>query len=326
MVAPIVIVVAYTVFGLSGFGSTIISVPILAHFLPISYLVPLMALLDCASAAFVGTSGRRHLSKPELKRLMPFMFIGFVAGVTLLVGVPDDYLRMALGLFAMVIGVYSILNPSLVRTISAWWCVPAGVIGGAIATVFGAGGPIYVTYLSGRLRDKGEVRATLTTLIAISAFTRAAMYAVAGLVLKTVILAGVAVLAPFVWIGLQVGLRIHVGLTHEQMRRAVGSCTTAASTKPSRRQPRPALQVAALRSTTPRSKRRPADGYPRRRLSKASNPNRLNRSRLRPTRALASSAAGAGLAASRRPARRRTARRLRAALRICSRSWFAAMP
>jgi site-specific recombinase XerD len=120
VVAPIVIIIAYTVFGLTGFGSTIISVPILAHYLPISYLVPLMALLDCASAAFVGTSGRKHLSKAELKRLMPFMFVGFVAGVTLLVGLPDDYLRMALGLFAMVIGIYSIFNPSLVRTISTW--------------------------------------------------------------------------------------------------------------------------------------------------------------------------------------------------------------
>ena len=223
VVAPVVIIVAYTVFGLSGFGSTIISVPILAHFLPISYLVPLMALLDVASAVFVGTTGRKHLSKAELKRLMPFMFVGFVAGVTLLVGVPDDYLRVALGLFAVAIGVYSILNPSLVRTISAWWCVPAGIIGGAVATVFGAGGPIYVTYLSGRLRDKEDIRATLTTLIAISAFTRAAMYALAGLLLKAAILAGVAVLAPFVWIGLRVGLHIHVGLTHEQMRRVVGS-------------------------------------------------------------------------------------------------------
>ena len=46
LLAPLVIVVAYTVFGLSGFGSTVIAVPILAHFLPISYLVPLMALLD----------------------------------------------------------------------------------------------------------------------------------------------------------------------------------------------------------------------------------------------------------------------------------------
>jgi uncharacterized membrane protein YfcA len=32
-----------------------------------------------------------------------------------------------------------------------------------------------------------------------------------------------ALLAPFVWVGLRVGHRIHVGLSHEQMRRVVGS-------------------------------------------------------------------------------------------------------
>ena len=50
LVAPVVIVVAYTVFGLSGFGATAISVPILAHFLPVSYLVPLLVLLDMMSS------------------------------------------------------------------------------------------------------------------------------------------------------------------------------------------------------------------------------------------------------------------------------------
>jgi hypothetical protein len=222
LVAPLVIVAAYTVFGLSGFGSTVISVPILAHFLPVSYLVPMMALLDMASAVLVGASSRRHLSKAELKRLLPFMFAGFVVGVTLLVGVPDEYLRIALGLFAMTIGVYSIVNPVLARTISAWWCVPAGIVGGAVATVFGAGGPIYATYLSGRLHDKNEVRATISTLISISALSRGVMYAVAGLLLKAAILAGSALLSPFVWLGLKIGHRIHVGLTHEQMRRVVG--------------------------------------------------------------------------------------------------------
>lgn len=222
-VAPVVIVVAYTVFGLSGFGSTVISVPILAHFLPISYLVPLMALLDLASAVFMGTTGREHVSKAEMKRIIPFMFVGFVLGATLLVGVPDEYLRVALGTFAMAVGVHSIVNPALHRTISALWSIPAGMIGGAIATVFGAGGPIYATYLSGRLTDKGEIRSTMSALISISAFTRAIVYAVAGLLLHAAILAGALVLAPFVWTGLKLGHRIHVGLTQEQMRRAIGA-------------------------------------------------------------------------------------------------------
>jgi uncharacterized membrane protein YfcA len=222
LVAPVVVLLAYTVFGLSGFGSTVIAVPILAHFLPVAYLVPLMAVLDVVSATFIGTTSREHVSKSELKWLLPFILVGFVLGVTLLVKVPEVYLRAALGVFAVAVGVNSILNPVLHRTISRLWCVPAGLMGGAIATVFGAGGPIYVTYLSGRLKDKNAIRSTMSTLISISAFIRAVIYAVTGLLLNLSVLAGLAVLSPFVWLGLRIGQRIHLGLSQQQLRRIVG--------------------------------------------------------------------------------------------------------
>ena len=223
LVAPLVIIVAYTVFGLSGFGSTVISVPILAHWLPISFLVPLMVLLDMSSAGFIGGRDRQHVAKGELKRIVPIMFLGFVVGATALVKVPDEYLRPALAVFTMAIGLNSLLNPRLNRMISPWWCLPTGIVGGAVATVFGAGGPIYATYLSGRLQDKTEIRATMSALISISAFTRAIVYAVAGLLLHTAIFVGGLMLAPFVFIGLKLGNRIHTGLTQEQLRRVVGA-------------------------------------------------------------------------------------------------------
>jgi uncharacterized membrane protein YfcA len=221
-VAPLAVIMGYTVFGLTGFGATALTVPILAHFLPIAYLVPVMALLDLGSSILVGTSGRRHISMPELRNLVPFMLVGFVVGATVLVGVPDQWLRIALGVFAAIVGLYSILNPTLYGTISRLWCVPAGLAGGAIATIFGAGGPIYATYLSGRLRDKDELRSTVSTLISLSAFTRAIIYAVSGLLLHLSIFIGMLALAPFAWIGLAIGRRIHVGLTQAQMRRVVG--------------------------------------------------------------------------------------------------------
>ena len=223
VVAPLAVILGYTVFGLSGFGSTAITVPILAHFLPISYLVPLMALLDLASALLVGTKGREHVSKAELRTILPFIFIGFVIGGTVLVGVPDKWLRTALGVFATVVGIYSIFNPTLHKTISRLWAIPAGIAGGAVATIFGAGGPIFATYLSGRLHDKNEVRSTVSTLISISAFCRAIVYAVSGLLLHLSLLIGMVAMAPFVWIGLGIGRRIHVGLTQQQMRRVVGA-------------------------------------------------------------------------------------------------------
>jgi uncharacterized membrane protein YfcA len=230
VVAPLVIIVAYTVFGLSGFGSTVISVPILAHFLPVSFLVPLMVLLDMTSATVLGTAGREQVAVPELKRIIPFMFAGFVVGTFALVKVPDEYLRPALAVFTIAIGLNSIANPRIRTRISPWWCIPTGVIGGSVATVFGAGGPIYATYLSGRLQDKTEIRSTMSALISISAFTRAILYAIAGLLLHLTILVGGLALAPFVFIGLKIGHRIHVGLTQEQMRRVVGAIVVVTGT------------------------------------------------------------------------------------------------
>ena len=222
VVAPLTVILGYTVFGLSGFGSTAITVPILAHFLPVSYLVPMMAVIDCVCSGFVGTTNREHVAKGELVWLIPVMFGGFAIGATVLVKVPDHYLRAALGLFAIAIGGYSIVNPSVHRKIARLWVVPVGLLGGAVATVFGAGGPIYATYLSARLGDKSQVRATTSTIISISAFSRAVIYAVSGLLLHAAIGLGALVLAPFMWIGLKLGTRIHVGLTQQQMRRVVG--------------------------------------------------------------------------------------------------------
>lgn len=222
LVAPLAVILAYVVLGLSGFGSTVISVPILAHFLPITYLVPLMVLLDLASAASIGNRDRQHVAVGELKWLVPFMFVGFAVGVTVLMGAPDRWLRAALGVFAVGVGIHGILNPALKTRISRAWSAPAGIVGGAVATVFGAGGPIYASYLAGRLGDKREIRSTASTLISISAFSRAIIYALAGLLLHKAIFLGLLVLAPFAWIGLRIGGRIHVGLTNEQMRRTVG--------------------------------------------------------------------------------------------------------
>ncbi|MCL4689266.1 MAG: sulfite exporter TauE/SafE family protein [Burkholderiales bacterium] len=230
VVAPLTLVFAYTVFGMSGFGSTVIAVPILVIWLPPTVVIPLMTLGDLVAAVTVGTAGRRQVSVPELKRIMPFMVVGIVAGVAALVTVPQEPLKVALALFTLAVGVHSILNPSPKGTISPWWCIPAGSTAGFCASVFGAGGPINVAYLAGRLRDKGEIRSTVSTIISISATLRTTLYALAGLALKPVILAGFAAGIPFAWLGLRLGSRIHTGFTNEQMRRAVGGILLASGT------------------------------------------------------------------------------------------------
>jgi hypothetical protein len=222
IVAPLVIVFAYTVFGLTGFGSTMIAVPILANWVPLATLVPVLVISDIASAVFVGGTNRQHVSKPELKRLVPFLVVGLACGVTLLVNAPQKPLVVALGLFSLVAGVSTVLNPVPKGRISALWCAPAGVVAGSFAATFGIAGPIYVAYLTGRLDDKNAIRATISTMISISASLRGVFYVVAGLVLKAGVLAGIAFVAPFAILGVRIGSRIHTGLSAVQLRRAIG--------------------------------------------------------------------------------------------------------
>jgi uncharacterized protein len=227
VVAPLTILFAYTVFGMSGFGSTVIAVPILANWLPLTFLVPLMALGDLVAAVAVGGSNRRHVSGAELKRLLPFMVAGIALGVTALVNVPQPPLKVGLGIFAVAVGLHSILNPSPKDAISPWWCIPAGTVAGILAAVFGAGGPVNVAYLAGRLRDKAGIRSTVSVIISVSATLRTTLHAIAGLVLKAGLLASFAAAVPFAWAGIALGTHIHTGLTNEQMRRAVGAVLVA---------------------------------------------------------------------------------------------------
>jgi uncharacterized membrane protein YfcA len=221
--APLVVMLAYTVFGLTGFGATAISVPLLAHWLPISYLVPLLVLLDTVAATTLGTRQREHTAWVEVRRLVPFMLVGFAIGVTVLIGVEDRKLRLALGIFSILLGAHGIASPTLRGAISTLWAVPAGIVGGAIATTFGAGGPIYATYVTGRTQDKSVIRSTVASLISISSFTRSIIFAVAGLLLHVPLLVGAALMMPFMFAGMHLGQRIHVGLTQQQMRRVVGT-------------------------------------------------------------------------------------------------------
>ena len=73
---PFVIVTAYTVFGATGFGSSIITVPLLAHWFPLTFAVPLVTALDCVSTANASLRQWRHADRREIGRLLPTVLVG----------------------------------------------------------------------------------------------------------------------------------------------------------------------------------------------------------------------------------------------------------
>jgi uncharacterized membrane protein YfcA len=89
------------------------------------------------------------------------------------------------------------------------WCIPVGLAGGIFSALFGAGGPVYVIFLAGRIADKAALRATAATVVAISALLRLATFAVNGLLWQHGLLLLCACLLPMLILGLWVGNHIH---------------------------------------------------------------------------------------------------------------------
>ena len=70
--AGAIITFAYTVFGITGFGATIVGVPLLAQFLPIRFVVPMMLVFDLSAGLLLGLRNRGDVDRGELLRLAPF--------------------------------------------------------------------------------------------------------------------------------------------------------------------------------------------------------------------------------------------------------------
>ena len=101
ILAPLIVVTAYVIFGLSGFGSTLVAVPLLAHLFPLTFVIPMMVVLDCIGSISMGFRLRADVNKPELKPMLPFMIVGMLAGVFLLLSLPAELLLGGLGVFVL---------------------------------------------------------------------------------------------------------------------------------------------------------------------------------------------------------------------------------
>ncbi len=74
IVAALIVFVGYVIFGVTGFGASPITIPVLAHFLPLTFVLALASLLDLASALLLGFHTRSQADRRELLLLCPSPF------------------------------------------------------------------------------------------------------------------------------------------------------------------------------------------------------------------------------------------------------------
>ena len=219
----LVIFVGYTIFGATGFGASPITIPILAHVLPLTFVLSLAALLDLSSGLALGFHTRKRADTRELLTLLPFTLVGLTLGVTLLVKLPRNATLLALGVFVCLYALYVMLRRGPTRPLSRRWAAPAGVLGGIVGALFGMGGPPYVMYIAGRVPDSAAQRATISQMVIVNVGLRVVAFALAGLLLSRALWIAVALLLPVAFAGLWAGNRAHVSVAPATMSRMIGA-------------------------------------------------------------------------------------------------------
>jgi len=219
----LVIFIGYAIFGATGFGASPLTIPVLPHVLPLTFVLSLAALLDLGSGLALGFHTRRRADTRELLTLLPFTLVGLALGVTLLVNLPRRATVLALGLFVCMYALYTMFRRGTTRRLGRRWAVPAGLLGGVVGALFGIGGPPYVMYLTGRIPDPAAQRATISQMVIVNVGLRVVAFAVAGLLVSRVLWIAVTCLLPVAWAGVWVGNRAHIRVAPAMMARVIGA-------------------------------------------------------------------------------------------------------
>lgn len=221
LAAALVTVVTYSIFGLTGAGSTVLALPILVYFLPLKFAVPLLMLLDLVASLALSARAWRGVRFDELGRLLPFLLVGIALGLTLLIQAPERPLLATLGAFLVIYAGYCLRRKGVPLRISRAWAVPIGLVGGVLSALFGTGGVLVTLYFSGRLADKTELRTTVAASVLLNSFIRVAAFAATGLLAQDGLLLAALLLVPSMAIGLFVGHGLHARVSPASVLRAV---------------------------------------------------------------------------------------------------------
>jgi len=209
------------IFGITGFGAALITIPLATHFVPLPFALALFALGDLAMAFSVGLENPRNAVRSEWTRLVPMILVGTALGVTLLVNLPRQAGMLLLGLFVLSFALYSLVRRGTSRTVSKAWAWVAGLAGGITSTVFGAGGPPYAIYLSQRGLTKEQFRATMGFATMTSISLRVVAFLITGLLLQQEVWTAALAVVPAAFIGIAAARRAFAWISREALMRAV---------------------------------------------------------------------------------------------------------
>lgn len=214
------------VYGVAGFGSGLLAIPLALHFHTAHLVLPVFALVDCVNVVRVLSARTlaledRSAVRQEVVRLVPACVVGLVVGSLLLTVIAPRPLMLLLGLFVLGYAAWSLAATGSPSRVSRRWAVPAGLGAGLTSSMFGIGGPPYAIYLVRRGLAPNALRAAMATTGLVSIFGRALTFGAAGLLADAAVWWSAALAVPASLAALAGADRVREHLSSAAIRRVI---------------------------------------------------------------------------------------------------------
>ena len=214
--------VAFAVEVVAGFGGTVITVTLASFVLPVADILAAVVPVNIAMSTFiVGRNIRRVDSALLIRRVLPLMGVGVLAGMLLFRSSQDAVLKAVFGAFVVVVSAIELRRGAgpgqpLATVPRAVALVVAGILHGLLA----CGGPMLVYVLGREVTDKGVFRATLSAVWLVFNTTLLVGYAHGGTLTRESLTVSAMLLVPLVG-GIVVGEWVHGKLDAVRFRTGV---------------------------------------------------------------------------------------------------------
>ncbi len=190
--------------GLTGFGSVLLSLPLIAMFLEFKTAVPFMTVCGIVLSLILIVQLRGSW---EWKKIYPLL-IGAVPGIPvgtyMLKNLEAGPMYIFLGSVLVAYALFGILFKGMVIELKKGWPYLFGIISGCLGGAVAASGPPVIIYTFLQPWDKDEIKVTLQGFFVISGIITLAYFIYHGLVGAQVLkLSGIAL--PFIAAGTLTG-------------------------------------------------------------------------------------------------------------------------
>lgn len=164
----LVVLLGYWVFGLTGFGSALVIIPLLSWKWPLSSIVPTVLLLDVLASVSHTGMNLQKVRWSTVPKIIPFAILGAWLGSQAHQWSDSGWATAILGLYICWAATRGLRRkPKAFEKSSPIVNSIAGTLMGLVETLFGTAGPVVMAWLTRQELKIEDVRATAPLLILI---------------------------------------------------------------------------------------------------------------------------------------------------------------